>query len=361
MADTAQPVPAARAAAAHTPRIFSGVQPTGTLTLGNYLGAVKRFDELQGSGMQTIYCVVDLHAITQWQEPAELARATRMVTASFLACGLDPTRSILFNQSAVPGHAQLGWILSCVVRIGWLNRMTQFKDKAGKNREAASAGLYVYPALMAADILLYKGTHVPVGDDQKQHLELSRDIAAKFNLDYGEPAGQPDFFPLPEPIIEGAVTRVMSLRDGTKKMSKSDPSDMSRINLTDDADTIAQKIRKAKTDPEPLPEHVAGLAERPEAKNLVAIYAALTGRSSAEVLGEFAGQGFGAFKPRLAEVAVEVLAPISAEIARLTADPAEIDRVLAEGAERAGAIAEPILAETERLVGFLPTRRARIG
>ncbi|MGF1445187.1 MAG: tryptophan--tRNA ligase [Pikeienuella sp.] len=340
--------------APQTPRVFSGVQPTGTLTLGNYLGAVKRFDELQSSGRETIYCVVDMHAITVWQDPAELTRATRMVTASFLACGLDPARSILFNQSAVPGHAQLGWILSCVVRLGWLNRMTQFKDKAGKNREAASAGLYTYPALMAADILLYKATHVPVGDDQKQHLELARDIATKFNLDYGEPAGQGAFFPLPEPMIEGAVTRVMSLRDGTKKMSKSDPSDMSRINLTDDADTIAQKIRKAKTDPEPLPETVEGLAERAEARNLVAIYAALSGTSSAAVLGEFAGKGFGDFKPALAEVAVEVLAPISAEIARLMAEPAEIDRVLSEGADRAQAIAGPILAETERLVGFLP-------
>ncbi len=341
---------------AHTPRVFSGVQPTGTLTLGNYLGAVKRFDELQAAGMETIYCVVDMHAITQWQDPAELTRATRMVTASFLACGLDPARSILFNQSAVPGHAQLGWILSCVVRIGWLNRMTQFKDKAGKNREAASAGLYTYPALMAADILLYKATHVPVGDDQKQHLELARDIATKFNLDYGAE----DFFPLPEPMIEGAVTRVMSLRDGTKKMSKSDPSDMSRINLTDDADAIAQKIRKAKTDPEPLPEAVEGLAERPEAKNLVAIYAALTGQGVPEVLAAFAGQGFGAFKPALAEVAVETLAPISAEIARLMADPAEIDRVLSGGAARAEAIAAPILAETERLVGFLPSKPERV-
>ncbi|GMG84199.1 tryptophan--tRNA ligase [Paralimibaculum aggregatum] len=339
---------------AHTPRVFSGVQPTGKLTLGNYLGAVKRFDELQGSGMETIYCVVDMHAITQWQDPAELTRATRLVTASFLACGLDPKRSILFNQSAVPGHAELAWILSCVIRIGWLNRMTQFKDKAGKNREAASAGLYTYPALMAADILLYKATHVPVGDDQKQHLELARDTAAKFNLDYGAPGGAADFFPLPEPLIEGTVTRVMSLRDGSKKMSKSDPSDMSRINLTDDADTIAQKIRKAKTDPEPLPETAEGLAERPEARNLVGIFAALTGRGVADVLGEFAGQGFSAFKPALAEVAVSVLAPIGAEMARLMDDPAEIDRVLADGAARARAVSEPLLEETRRLVGFLP-------
>ncbi|MEO0623681.1 MAG: tryptophan--tRNA ligase [Pseudomonadota bacterium] len=339
--------------AAHTPRVFSGVQPTGTLTLGNYLGAVKRFGELQASGMETLYCVVDLHAITQWQDPAELTRATRALTATYLACGLDPTKSILFNQSAVPGHAQLGWMLSCVVRIGWLNRMTQFKDKAGKNRENASGGLYMYPALMAADILLYKATHVPVGDDQKQHLELARDIATKFNLDYGIE----DFFPLPEPLIEGAVTRVMSLRDGTKKMSKSDASDMSRINLTDDADLIAQKIRKAKTDPEPLPDAVEGLEGRPEAKNLVAIYAALTERTSAEIVGEFAGQGFGAFKPALAEVAVEKIAPIGEEIARLMADPAEIDRVLRDGADRANAIAAPVLDEASRAMGFLTFAR----
>ncbi|MEO1599695.1 MAG: tryptophan--tRNA ligase [Pseudomonadota bacterium] len=339
--------------AAHTPRVFSGVQPTGTLTLGNYLGAVKRFGELQASGMETLYCVVDLHAITQWQDPAELTRATRALTATYLACGLDPTKSILFNQSAVPGHAQLGWMLSCVVRIGWLNRMTQFKDKAGKNRENASGGLYMYPALMAADILLYKATHVPVGDDQKQHLELARDIATKFNLDYGIE----DFFPLPEPLIEGAVTRVMSLRDGTKKMSKSDASDMSRINLTDDADLIAQKIRKAKTDPEPLPDAVEGLEGRPEAKNLVAIYAALTERTSAEIVGEFAGQGFGAFKPALAEVAVEKIAPIGEEIARLMADPAEIDRVLRDGADRANAIAAPVLDEASQAMGFLTFAR----
>ncbi|MEL6219924.1 MAG: tryptophan--tRNA ligase [Pseudomonadota bacterium] len=339
--------------AAHTPRVFSGVQPTGTLTLGNYLGAVKRFGELQASGMETLYCVVDLHAITQWQDPAELTRATRALTATYLACGLDPTKSILFNQSAVPGHAQLGWMLSCVVRIGWLNRMTQFKDKAGKNRENASGGLYMYPALMAADILLYKATHVPVGDDQKQHLELARDIATKFNLDYGVE----DFFPLPEPLIEGAVTRVMSLRDGTKKMSKSDASDMSRINLTDDADLIAQKIRKAKTDPEPLPDAVEGLEGRPEAKNLVAIYAALTERTSAEIVGEFAGQGFGAFKPALAEVAVEKIAPIGEEIARLMADPAEIDRVLRDGADRANTIAAPVLDEASQAMGFLTFAR----
>ena len=334
----------------HTPRVFSGVQPSGTLTLGNYLGAVKRFGELAATGMQTVYCVVDMHAITQWQDPAALRRATRAVAATYLACGLDPERSILFVQSSVPGHAQLGWVLSCVVRIGWLNRMTQFKDKAGKNREAASGGLYMYPALMAADILLYRGTHVPVGEDQKQHLELARDIATKFNLDYG----REDFFPLPEPMIEGAATRIMSLRDGTRKMSKSDPSDMSRINLTDDADTISTKIRKARTDPEPLPSEIAGLAERPEARNLVNIYAALADCTAEEVLARHGGQGFGAFKPALAEVAVEALAPITSEINRLMGDAAEIDSLLERGAERANAIAEPILAETYEAIGFPP-------
>ena len=333
----------------HTPRVFSGVQPSGALTLGNYLGAVKRFVELQERGMEALYCLVDMHAITVWQEPAELRAATRRLAAAYLACGLDPRRSILFNQSAVPGHAELGWILSCVVRIGWLNRMTQFKDKAGKNREAASAGLYVYPALMAADILLYRATHVPVGEDQKQHLELCRDIADKFNLDFGVP----EFFPLPDPMIAGPATRVMSLRDGTRKMSKSDPSEMSRINLTDDADAIALKIRKARTDPEPLPETVEALAERAEARNLVGIYAALADTTSEAVLAEWGGQGFGAFKPALAELAVSHLAPITAEMNRLEADPAEIDRVLADGAERARAIAEPVLAETKRIVGFL--------
>ncbi|MEL7349199.1 MAG: tryptophan--tRNA ligase [Pseudomonadota bacterium] len=333
----------------HTPRVFSGVQPSGRLTLGNYLGAVKRFVELQDSDMETIYCIVDLHAITAWQDPQELLGATRELAATYLACGLDPSRSILFHQSGVPAHAQLGWVLSCVVRLGWLNRMTQFKDKAGKDREKASGGLYMYPALMAADILAYRATHVPVGEDQKQHLELARDIATKFNLDFDAP----DHFPLPEPLIEGPAVRVMSLRDGTKKMSKSDPSDMARINLTDDADTIAQKIRKAKTDPEPLPETVEGLAERPEARNLVGIYAALTDQPQDAVLAGFAGQGFGAFKPALAEVAVERLAPIAAEVNRLMADPAEIDRILKHGADQASAIADPILAETYAKVGFL--------
>ena len=336
----------------HTPRVFSGVQPSGQLTLGNYLGAIRRFVELQDGAMETIYCVVDLHAITVWQDPAALTDATRQVTAAFLACGLDPKRSILFNQSQVPAHSELAWIFNCVVRLGWLTRMTQFKEKAGKNRENSSAGLYVYPALMAADILAYRATHVPVGEDQKQHLELARDIAAKFNNDFDAP----DFFPLPEPLIGGPAPRVMSLRDGSKKMSKSDPSDLSRINLTDDADTIANKIRKARTDPEPLPETVEGLEGRPEAANLVGIYAALAGTSAEAVVAEFAGQGFGVFKPALAELAVSHLTPISAEIRRLMADPAEIDRVLGDGADRAAALAEPILAETYARVGLLRSR-----
>ena len=336
----------------HTPRVFSGVQPSGQLTLGNYLGAIRRFVELQDGAMETIYCVVDLHAITVWQDPAALTDATRQVTAAFLACGLDPKRSILFNQSQVPAHSELAWIFNCVVRLGWLTRMTQFKEKAGKNRENSSAGLYIYPALMAADILAYRATHVPVGEDQKQHLELARDIAAKFNNDFDAP----DFFPLPEPLIGGPAPRVMSLRDGSKKMSKSDPSDLSRINLTDDADTIANKIRKARTDPEPLPETVEGLEGRPEAANLVGIYAALAGTSAEAVVAEFAGQGFGVFKPALAELAVSHLTPISAEIRRLMADPAEIDRVLGDGADRAAALAEPILAETYARVGLLRSR-----
>jgi tryptophanyl-tRNA synthetase len=336
----------------HTPRVFSGVQPSGSLTLGNYLGALKRFVELQDSGMETIYCVVDLHAITVWQDPAGLKDATRQVTAAFLACGLDPARSILFNQSQVPAHAELAWVFNCVVRLGWLNRMTQFKDKAGKNRENASAGLYIYPALMAADILAYRGTHVPVGEDQKQHLELCRDIAQKFNNDFNAP----DFFPLPEPLIGGPAPRVMSLRDGSKKMSKSDPSDMSRINLTDDADAIAQKIRKARTDPEPLPDTLEALEARPEARNLVGIYAALAGITAEAVVAEFAGQGFGVFKPALADLAVSHLTPITAEMTRLMADPAEIDRILGDGANRAAALAEPILAETYDKVGFLRSR-----
>ncbi|MGF1552288.1 MAG: tryptophan--tRNA ligase [Paracoccaceae bacterium] len=349
MTDAPTVSPAADAPRVHTPRVFSGVQPSGRLQLGNYLGAVKRFVELQGSGMETVYCIVDLHAITVWQEPSELRAATRELAATFIACGIDPERSILFHQSGVPAHAQLGWVMSCIVRLGWLNRMTQFKDKAGRDREKASGGLYMYPALQAADILAYRATHVPIGEDQKQHIELARDIADKFNHDYDAPG----HFPLPEAMIEGPAMRVMSLRDGTKKMSKSDPSDMSRINLTDDADAIASKIRKARTDPEPLPETTDGLSGRAEARNLVGIYAALTDRTPAEVLAEHAGQGFAAFKPALAEIAVERLAPIAAEVRRLKADPAEIDRLLAAGCERASAIAEPVLAETYERVGLL--------
>ncbi|QPH52677.1 tryptophan--tRNA ligase [Pontivivens ytuae] len=334
-----------------TPRVFSGIQPTNHLQLGNYLGAVKRFVEMQNDGMETIYCIVDLHAITVWQDPADLKHATRELAAAYLACGLDAEKSILFNQSQVPQHAELGWIFNCVTRLGWMNRMTQFKDKAGKNAEKASLGLYAYPSLMAADILAYHATHVPVGEDQKQHVELTRDIAAKFNHDYGV-----EFFPETQPIIEGAATRIMSLRDGSKKMSKSDPSDASRINLTDDADTIAKKIRKAKTDPEPLPEALDGLEGRPEARNLVNIYAALADISPEQVIAEHGGTQFGQFKPALAELAVEKLAPISEEMARLMADVAEIDRVLGKGAERAAEIAEPILAKTYDIVGFVRSR-----
>ncbi|WP_114965833.1 tryptophan--tRNA ligase [Alkalilacustris brevis] len=336
---------------AFAPRVFSGIQPSGGLTLGNYLGALKRFVEKQDEGVETIYCLVDLHAITVWQEPAKLRHATREAAAGFLAAGIDPARSILFNQSQVPAHAELAWIFNCVARMGWLSRMTQFKDKAGKNRENASVGLFAYPNLMAADILAYHATHVPVGEDQKQHLELTRDIAIKFNHDYGI-----EFFPIVEPVIEGAATRVMSLRDGTKKMSKSDPSDMSRINLTDDADAIAQKIRKARTDPDPLPEALDGLSERPEARNLVNIYAALADISPAAVLQDFAGQGFGAFKPALADLAVEKLRPINSEMARLMDDPAEIDRTLGGGAERAEAIARPIVERCFEITGMIRSR-----
>ena len=335
--------------AAFTPRVFSGIQPSGGLTLGNYLGALKRFVEMQDAGAyETIYCLVDLHAITVWQEPAKLARNTRELAAAFIACGIDPERSILFNQSQVPEHAQLGWIFNCVARMGWMGRMTQWKDKAGKNAENASLGLFGYPALMAADILVYHATHVPVGEDQKQHLELTRDIAAKFNHDYGV-----DFFPLTEPVIEGVATRVMSLRDGSKKMSKSDPSDMSRINMTDDADAIAQKIRKARTDPEPLPDNEAALEGRPEARNLVNIYAALSEEALPNVLAEVGGKPFSEFKPMLADLAVAKLAPISAEMARLMQDPAEIDRILARGSERAREIAGPILDRTYEIVGLV--------
>jgi tryptophanyl-tRNA synthetase len=332
-------------------RIFSGIQPSGGLTLGNYLGALKRFAEAQDKGEQTVYCLVDLHAITVWQEPEKLRHATRELAAGFIASGIDPARSILFNQSQVPAHAELAWIFNCVARMGWLKRMTQFKDKAGKNAENASVGLFAYPNLMAADILAYHATHVPVGEDQKQHLELTRDIAIKFNHDY-----QVDFFPVVEPVIEGAATRVMSLRDGTKKMSKSDPSDQSRINLTDDAEAIASKFRKARTDPEPLPEMLDGLKDRPEARNLVNIYAALADQTPEAVIAEFGGQGFGTFKPALADLAVAKLAPLNAEMSRLMQDVSEIDRILAQGAERADAIARPILRKTRAIVGMIGGR-----
>ena len=330
-----------------TPRVFSGIKPSGGLTLGNYLGAIKRFVGMQGE-MQTIYCVVDLHAITVWQDPKELANATREVAAGYLAAGLDPSKSILFNQSQVSAHAELAWIFNCVARVGWMNRMTQFKDKAGANAEKVSLGLYAYPSLMAADILLYHATHVPVGEDQKQHVELTRDIANKFNHDFGA-----DFFPVTEPIIDGPATRVMNLRDGTKKMSKSGESDMERINMTDGADIIVKKFKKAKTDPEPLPETLEGLAERPEARNLVDIYAALNDATPEAVIAEYAGAGWGKFKPALADLAVAKLAPMSDEMARLMADPAEIDRVLNQGAERARAIADPIVKKTYDIVGLL--------
>lgn len=330
-----------------TPRVFSGIKPSGGLQLGNYLGAIKRFVGMQGQ-METLYCVVDMHAITVWQDPAELANATREVAAGYLAAGLDPTKSILFNQSQVSAHAELGWIFNCVARVGWMNRMTQFKDKAGSNAEKQSLGLYAYPALMAADILLYHATHVPVGEDQKQHVELTRDIANKFNHDY-----KVDFFPETTPVIDGPATRVMNLRDGTKKMSKSGESDMERINMTDDADKIAKKFRKAKTDPEPLPETVEGLSDRPEARNLVEIYASLSDSTSAEVIGEYAGAQWGKFKPALADLAVAKLAPIADEMGRLMDDPAEIDRILADGSARAREIAQPILQQTYDIVGLL--------
>ncbi|MBW4706257.1 tryptophan--tRNA ligase [Roseobacter sp. YSTF-M11] len=331
-----------------TPRVFSGIQPSGGLTLGNYLGAIKRFVQMQEEGLPTVYCMVDLHAITVWQDPADLRHNTRELAAGFIASGISPEKSILINQSQVPEHAQLGWVFSCVARMGWMQRMTQFKDKAGKNTQNVSLGLFGYPALMAADILVYHATHVPVGEDQKQHLELTRDIATKFNHDYGV-----DFFPITEPVIEGAATRVMSLRDGSKKMSKSDPSDASRINMTDDADTIARKIRKAKTDPDALPSETEGLTERPEARNLVNIYAALSDQSVDQVLNEVGGQQFGSFKPLLAELAVAKLSPISTEMARLMSDPAEIDRILARGAEQAREITVPILEKTYEIMGMV--------
>ncbi len=337
-------------------RVFSGVQPTGNLHLGNYLGAIVNFVELQKEA-PCLFCVVDMHAITQWQDPDELRRSTREVTAAFIAAGIDAEKHVIFNQSQVSGHAELAWVLNCVARMGWLSRMTQFKEKAGKDRENASVGLFAYPCLMAADILLYRATHVPVGDDQKQHLELARDIAQKFNNDFADycaRAGFPDgFFPLPEPLISGPATRIMSLRDGTKKMSKSDPSDQSRINLTDSPDDIAKKIKKAKTDPEPLPSETEGLKDRPEADNLIGIYAALMRSDKETVLREFGGAQFSKFKAALVDLAVEKLGPIGANMNRISQDRTYIDGVLQSGAERARDIASVNLRHVKDIVGFL--------
>jgi tryptophanyl-tRNA synthetase len=340
-----------------TPRVFSGIQPSGELHLGNYLGAIKRFVPLQQQ-FPCIYCVVDMHAITVWQEPDLLRQATREVAAAYVAAGVDPKAHIVFNQSRVVQHAELAWIFNCVARMGWMSRMTQWKDKtAGKNAEAESLGLFADPSLMAADILLYKATHVPVGEDQKQHLELTCDIAQKFNNDFGpsirEQGLQADYFPLTEPVITGPAPRVMSLRDGKKKMSKSDPSDQSRILLMDDADTISKKFKRATTDPEPLPSDEKGLEGRPEADNLVGIYAALADISKAAVLEQFGGQGWGAFKPALADLAVQQIAPIAAEARRMMADPAYVDGFMADGAARAAVMAEATMTEVRRIVGFL--------
>jgi len=329
-------------------RVFSGVQPTGALHLGNYLGALKKFVDLQDDH-ECVYCVVDLHAITVTQDPKALAQQTREIAAAFLACGLDPSKSIIFAQSSVLAHTELTWYFNCVARMGWLERMTQFKDKAGKDAERSSVGLFDYPVLQAADILAYKATHVPVGEDQKQHLELSRDIADKFNRDFNAP----NFFPLPEPLIKGPGARIMSLKDGTKKMSKSDPSDLSRINLIDDADLITKKFKKAKTDVlGDMPEDAKGLEGRPEVKNLVGIYAALAGTDKQTVLDEFGGKGFGTFKPALAELAVTHLSPITARMRDYLADPAEIDRILKDGGARADAIARPVMEEVRQIIGF---------
>ena len=331
------------------PRVLSGIQPTGNLHLGNYLGAIANWAAMQDA-YECLFCVVDLHAITMFQDPAALRSGTRDMTAALLASGIDPAKSVLFAQSAVPQHAELGWVLGCTARMGWLNRMTQFKDKAGKDKEGSSLGLFAYPVLQAADILIYKATHVPVGDDQKQHLELARDIATKFNGDYSV-----DLFPLPEPVIglDGGATRIMSLRDGTAKMSKSDPSPMSRIDLTDNAETILSKLRKAKSDADALPSEIAGLADRPEARNLVGIYAALAGITPDAVLAEYGGQGFGRFKPALAELTVARLAPITARYRTLRADEAKLDQVLRDGAITARAVAAPVLAEVYETIGFL--------
>jgi len=328
-------------------RIFSGVQPTGDLHLGNYLGAIRNWVRLQDD-YECLFCVVDMHAITTWQDPDSLRASTREVTAALLAAGIDAEKHTVFNQSQVPGHAELAWIFNCVARMGWLGRMTQFKEKAGKHRENASVGLYAYPNLMAADILLYKATHVPVGEDQKQHLELTRDIAQKFNNDF-----KCDLFPVVEPLIFGAATRVMSLRDGTSKMSKSDPSDMSRITMTDDADAIARKIRKAKTDPDPLPDSAEGFDGRPEAANLMGIYAALSDTGIEEVCARFGGEQFSTFKQHLADLAVAKLSPIQDEMRRLMADTGHVDNVLRKGVEKARALAQPILDEVKDTVGYL--------
>ena len=335
----------------HPQLVLSGMQPTNTLHLGNYLGALKNWVRLQDQ-MPCLFCVVDMHAITGeagYGKPGELAQATREVAAAYIAGGVDVSRTPIFNQGQVPEHAELAWIFNCVARLGWMDRMTQFKEKSGKHKERASVGLYTYPALMAADILVYKATHVPVGEDQKQHLELARDIAQKFNNDFGAA----DFFPLPEPVITGAATRVMSLRDGTKKMSKSDESDASRINLTDDADAIAGKIRRAKTDPLPLPSSKEELAGRPEAENLLNIYAALAEKDRDAVIAEFAGQPFSSFKNALAEMTIVQLTPMASEMRRLLADPAEIDRILKAGAQKARAIATPVMDEVKKRVGFI--------
>ena len=351
---------------AFKPLIFSGVQPTGNLHLGNYLGAIRKFVALQETN-ECIYCVVDLHSLTAQLVHDDLESQTRSITAAFLASGIDPKKHIVFNQARVLQHAELAWIFNCVARIGWMNRMTQFKDKAGKDRENASLGLLAYPSLMAADILLYRATHVPVGEDQKQHLELTRDIAQKFNNDFSARIAElgigvemqvgeetvNGYFPITEPIIGGPAARIMSLRDGSKKMSKSDPSDLSRINLTDDADTISKKIRKAKTDPAPLPSELDELKERPEAENLVGIYAGLADTTKEEVLRQFAGQQFSVFKPALADLAVDKLAPIAGEMRRLMADPGHIDAVLRDGGDRARAIAETTMKDVRNIIGLL--------
>ena len=328
-------------------RVFSGVQPTGALHLGNYLGALKKFVDLQDQH-ECLYCIVDLHAITVPQDPAMLKQQTYEIAAAFLASGVNPKKAIVYNQSRVRAHTELAWYFNCVARVGWLSRMTQFKDKAGKNSEAVSVGLYDYPVLQAADILAFKATHVPVGEDQKQHLELSRDIAAKFNNDFNAP----NFFPLPEPLIKGPGAKIMSLRDGLKKMSKSDPSDNSRINLTDNADLIAKKIKKAKSDAGVIPATKKELDDRPEVANLVGIYAALSGLSDAQVLSQYEGKGFGVFKPALAELAVEKLQPITELMRRYLSDTEELDRILASGADRANAICDPIIADVRRVIGF---------